>query len=141
MDGMMGAEDDGLTPEEREQIAVVTAEQEGRMRSLLEKQDEEMRKKKEKTQMAKEEMQKWDDKRKKELASRRKLNEEDEWSFNQRREELKSSANQWEKVIQHVEIKSQAYPGQAEVSRMRAAMLARKGDIARGTSGKQDTLI
>jgi hypothetical protein len=26
MDGMMGAEDDGLTPEEREQIAVVTAE-------------------------------------------------------------------------------------------------------------------
>jgi hypothetical protein len=110
------------------------------MRTLLEKQDQELRSKKEKQSIAKGEMQKWTDNRKKEIDSRRNLNKEEEWAYTERKNKLKESPNPWEKVLQHVEMKAGSYPGKCEVGRMRSAMLARKTDLAK-TGEKKDSLV
>jgi hypothetical protein len=44
---------------------------------------------------------------------------------------MKASTNQWERVISNVEINSSQYVGQADVTRMRQAMVARKNDITK----------
>jgi hypothetical protein len=104
------------------------------MRALLERQDDEIRKKKEKLASAKEEMVKWDVQRKKEIETRRKQNKEEEWLDSEKKEKLKSNPNAWEKVLHHVEVKENLYTGQANVNRMRSAMISRKHDIAKKNS-------
>jgi len=49
----------------------------------------------------------------------------------QLREEHKKSKNPWEKIIDNCEMSNSKYSGSADVSRLRASMLARKGDIKR----------
>ena len=49
----------------------------------------------------------------------------------QLREEHKASKNPWEKIIDNCEMSKTKYSGNADVTRLRQAMLARKGDIGR----------
>lgn len=54
----------------------------------------------------------------------------------------RNGPNPWERVIANCEMNSSAYVGEADVSRMRQAMIARKADItkagglAKGTGSK-----
>ncbi len=45
--------------------------------------------------------------------------------------ESRQTKNPWERVIANVEVNSSQYVGQKDVSRMKQAMLARKGDITK----------
>lgn len=46
----------------------------------------------------------------------------------------RNGPNPWERVISNCEMNSSQYVGGADVSRMRQAMLARKGDITKGNA-------
>lgn len=55
---------------------------------------------------------------------------------------LKETTNPWERVASNVELNSSLYVGQADVGRMRQAMIARKADITKAAaSGKKPNLI
>ena len=57
---------------------------------------------------------------------------------------LKGTTNQWDRVISNVEINSSQYVGQADVTRMRQAMIARKNDITKSSgnaNGKKQQII
>ena len=67
-----------------------------------------------------------------EIDSKSKQNKEEEWAYLQTREEHKKSKNPWEKIVDNVEINPNKYLGDRDVSRMRQAMQARKGDLKDG---------
>jgi hypothetical protein len=52
---------------------------------------------------------------------------------------MRESLNPWERVLANVEINASNYVGGAEVTRMRQAMIARKGDITKSGSMKKPT--
>jgi hypothetical protein len=55
---------------------------------------------------------------------------------------LKETTNPWERVASNVELNSSQYVGQADVARMRQAMIARKADITKASAnGKKPNLI
>lgn len=49
---------------------------------------------------------------------------------------LKDTTNPWERIVSNVEINATNYVGGADVTRMRQAMLARKGDLTKGGAKK-----
>ena len=53
---------------------------------------------------------------------------------------MKNTNNQWERIISNVEINGANYVGGCDVSRMRQAMIARKGDITKGGITLKKTL-
>jgi hypothetical protein len=54
------------------------------------------------------------------------------------RKRLKLTTNPWERVAFNVELNSSQYVGQADVTRMRQALIARKNDLTK--SNKKPTL-
>jgi Clathrin light chain len=64
------------------------------------------------------------------------LNKQEEQDQKGEKKRLKDTTNPWERVVSMVEINSTQYVGQADVNRMRQAMVARKTDITKGTSKK-----
>lgn len=73
--------------------------------------------------------------RKKQQEQRRRLNKEMEIEAAKEKKRLKETSNPWERIVSQVEINASQYVGPAEVSRMRQAMLARKSDITKSSSG------
>ncbi len=54
---------------------------------------------------------------------------------------LKETTNPWERVVSNVELNAGQYVGQADVARMRQAMIARKADITKAGGAKKANLI
>lgn len=50
---------------------------------------------------------------------------------------LKATTNPWERIVSNVEINQANYIGSCEVTRMRQAMIARKGDLTQSSAGKK----
>lgn len=121
-----------LSEEEELRVQQIEAEQQDRLRSLKGREEEEYRKKKEGQQKARDELDDWYKKKNLERQAKSKQNKEEEWALLQIREEHKKSKNPWEKIVDNVEINPNKYLGQKDVSRMRQAMLARKGDLKDG---------
>lgn len=121
-----------LSEEEELRVQQIESEQQERLRSLKGKEEEEYTKKKEKQQEGRDELNDWYSKKNKERQAKSKQNKEEEWALLQIREEHKKSKNPWEKIVDNVEINANKYLGQKDVSRMRQAMLARKGDLKDG---------
>jgi len=48
---------------------------------------------------------------------------------------LKQTSNNWDRIVSNVEITAANYVGSADVSRMRQAMVARKNDITKSSTG------
>lgn len=118
-----------LSPEEEERVAQIESEQQERLRGLKQKEEDEYRKKKEKKQEAKNELEDWYSNKQNERQGKSKQNKEEEWAYLKTRDEHKKSKNPWEKIVDNVEINPNKYLGLKDVSRMRQAMLARKGDL------------
>lgn len=118
-----------LTEEEEHRVAEIEAEQQERLRSLRGKEEEEVLNKKKKKQEAKDELEEWYTNKTNEREGKSKQNKEEEWAYLKTREEHKDSKNPWEKIVDNVEINPNKYLGAKDVSRMRQAMLARKGDL------------
>jgi len=57
--------------------------------------------------------------------------------FHEKREEQRSGNNPWERVIDNCEMTATSYVGQADVTRMRQAMIARKADITKAGGMKK----
>ena len=121
-----------LSEEEELRVQQIEAEQQERLRGLKSKQEDEYKNKKDKQQHGREELDQWYKKKNQERQAKSKQNKEEEWSLLQIREEHKKSKNPWEKIVDNVEINPNKYLGQKDVSRMRQAMLARKGDLKTG---------
>jgi Clathrin light chain len=88
---------------------------------------------------------KWQGERSKQVELRKKTNKDQEESYHQQVKEQRNGPNPWERVISNCEMNSSQYVGGADVSRMRQAMLARKGDITKGNAkgasfGKQSLI-
>ncbi len=62
-----------------------------------------------------------------------------EEEFHEEKKRLKTTTNQWERVISNVEINSSQYVGGADVTRMRQAMIARKSDITKNGGSMKNT--
>lgn len=118
-----------LSEEEEARVAQIETEQQERVRSLQHKAEEEFQLKKEKKKEAKDELNGWYSTKQKERQGKSKQNKEEEWALLQTREEHKKSKNPWEKIVDNVEINPNKYLGSKDVTRMRQAMLARKGDL------------
>ena len=121
-----------LSEEEEQRIQQIEAEQQQRQRSLQLKEEEEYKNKKDRQSDARNELDNWYEQKNNERQSKRKQNKEEEWAYLQTREEHKKSKNPWEKIIDNVEINPNKYLGNKDVTRMRQAMLARKGDLKEG---------
>ena len=102
-----------------------------RMRLLGEKQAIEMKLKKDWKQIGQNALNDWYDKRSTQIEQKRKVNKESEWAFLQLREEHKHSKNPWEKIIDNCEMNKSKYSGTKDVTWLRQAMIARKGDLGR----------
>ena len=123
--------DDGLDDEERERLRLVEEEQAVRVRELGEKQSIETGEKDERRSAATTALNEYYQKRDTQTEQKKSENKEQEWAFLQLREEHKKSKNPWEKIIDNCEMNKTKYSGSSDVTRLRQAMLARKGDIKR----------
>lgn len=123
-----------LSEEEELRIQQIEEEQMLRQRNLQQKEEEEYKEKKAKQTAAREELDNWYQQKNTERQARSKQNKEEEWAYLQTRDEHKKSKNPWEKIVDNVEINPNKYLGSKDVTRMRQAMLARKGDLKEGRS-------
>lgn len=121
-----------LSEEEELRIQQIEQEQMDRQRALQHKEEEEYKDKKAKQAAARQELDDWYQQKNTERQARSKQNKEEEWAYLQTREEHKKSKNPWEKIVDNVEINPTKYLGKKDVTRMRQAMLARKGDLKEG---------
>lgn len=114
-----------------EMVLIQAAEQamQQRLRALRLKEDDENAKKTQKRKEAKAELEVFYNAKQREIASKRKQNKDEEWAFLNSREEHKKSKNQWEHIIDNVEIDPRKYIGNRDITRMRQAMIARKNDL------------
>lgn len=121
-----------LSPEEEIRVQQIEQEQAERLRSLQMKEEEEYKEKKNKQMEARTELDNWYSQKNTEREAKSRQNKEEEWAYLQTRDEHKKSKNPWEKIVDNVEINPNKYLGNKDVSRMRQAMLARKGDLKDG---------
>ena len=118
-----------LNEEEKSRLAEIELEQQERMRGLQRKEEDEMAEKRAWQQKAREDLEDWYADRERDRVAKSKQNKEEEWAYLRTRDEHKNSKNPWEKIIDNVEINPTKYLGAKDVTRMRQAMLARKGDL------------
>lgn len=121
-----------LSEEEELRIQQIEEEQSNRLRTLQLKEEEEYKLKKDKQTEARAELDNWYAQKNTEREAKSKQNKEEEWAYLQTRDEHKKSKNPWEKIVDNVEINPNKYLGKKDVTRMRQAMLARKGDLKEG---------
>ena len=79
-----------------------------------------------------EDLDKWNDQRKKEREETHRQNMEQEKLYHEQVKAQRGGANPWERVISNCDMNSSSYPGGADVTRMRQAMINRKSDITKG---------
>ncbi len=87
----------------------------------------------------KDQLSQWAAERGRQLEQRKAMNKQMEKDEAQEKKRLKETTNPWERIVSNVEINSSNYVGGGDVTRMRQAMLARKGDLTKGGS-KQSML-
>ena len=136
-------EEEFLDDEERQRVLQTEIERQQRAQNQYLGQEEEIKLKQQRKQKGREEVQKWMEERNKQTELRKQLNKQSEQDQTDEKKRLKTTTNQWERVIANVEINSSQYVGGADVSRMRQAMIARKSDITKGgqsASGMKNAL-
>lgn len=137
---LYGAQDgDDLDDEERERVARAENDRQERMRQAYLKEQEETELKNQKKAQAREQLSKWQEERKKQVANQVKNNKDNQAAYYEEQKRLKETTNQWERIISNVELNASNYVGDADVGRMRQAMIARKGDITK-TGQQKKTL-
>ena len=99
-----------------------------RLRQVREKEEDELRLKRERQADAQRQLNEWYAQRNTEIETKRKQNKDEEWAYLRTREEHKKSKNQWEHIIDNVELDPRKHESQTDISRMRQAMLTRKRD-------------
>ena len=85
----------------------------------------------------KEDLEKWNQSRKKETELRRSQNADQEKIYHEQVQIQRNGPNPWERVVANCDMNSASYVGGADVTRMRAAMLARKGDMTKQGGAKK----
>ena len=63
------------------------------------------------------------------------MNSESEVAYHLNLKALRGGPNPWERVVDNCEMNGAQYVGGCDVTRMRQAMIARKGDLTKGTKG------
>ncbi len=136
-------QEDFIDDEERQRVLQVEIDKQERAQNLYLKQEDELKLKQQRKTTGREEMTKWLAERSKQNELRKQLNKQTEVEAAQEKLRLKTTTNQWERVISNVEINQSQYVGGADVTRMRQAMIARKSDITKGgqsSSGMKNAL-
>ena len=82
----------------------------------------------------------WQNDRKKQIEQKKVMNKQEEGDYFNEKKRLKETTNPWERVVSNVEINAPGYIGEADVSRMRQAMVARKSDITKAGGSKKNIL-
>lgn len=103
---------------------------------LYQKQETENFLKQKRRANGKEQLQQWTNERNNQLKQRKTTNKQMEKDEAAEKKRLKDTTNPWERIVSNVEINASNYVGGADVTRMRQAMLARKGDLTKGGAKK-----
>ena len=98
---------------------------------MYEKLQQEDREKQERKLAGQAALQQWKEQRERETGTRVKLNQDEADDYKSSVQRAKEAGNPWERVIDNCEMNASQYVGTKDVSRMRAAMIARKADITK----------
>lgn len=79
--------------------------------------------------------------RQRQQTSRRTQNKVDEEEGILEKKRIKETSNPWERVAANVELNAGQYVGQADVSRMRQALISRKNDITKANGKKNGSMF
>lgn len=90
--------------EERALIEAARRDQEMRLRAIREKEEQEVKDKRDRKAQAQKELNEWYQKKRYKIENKRRQNEEEELNFIRTREQHKKSKNPWEKILDNVEI-------------------------------------
>ncbi len=112
-------------------------DQQERKRNAFLKSEDENQKKQDKKIQGRQALTLWETERKKQIAQRKTTNKQQEEDYNNENKRLKTTTNPWERIVSQVEINQAGYVGQCDVSRIRQAMIARKGDLTQGGQSKK----
>ena len=138
-----GEGEDFIDDEERQRVLQVEIDKQERAQSQYLKQEDEQRQKQQRKQTGRDQLSNWLAEKSKQSELRKQLNKQNEIEAAEEKKRLKTTTNQWERVISNVEINQSQYVGGADVTRMRQAMIARKNDITKGgqsASGMKNAL-
>lgn len=102
-----------------------------RKRQLFDKQNSEGRDKQERKVKAEQELAKLKAERDGQITGRRETNKSHEQQFYALREEQRQGGNPWERVNENCDFSTSSSAAGKDMSRMRAVMLSRKGDITK----------
>lgn len=116
--------------EEEKRIQARRAEEDERRAKLIKLMNDEIKVKQEYRDKAREFLENQASLRAKNLSTRMEFNRGNETEFLQNRQAVKEGKkNPWEKVVENIEVKESEYKGTKDISRMRAVILTRKGDM------------
>lgn len=125
------AVDNDLTEEEQELMRLAEEANQERKRQLFDKQNTEGRDKQERKVKAEQELAKLKAERDGQITGRRETNQQHEQQFYALREEQRKGGNPWERVNENCDFSTSSSAAGKDMSRMRAVMLSRKGDITK----------
>ena len=127
-------EDEYLDDEEKERVETVIVQNEERKHQLFDKMQAEEDMKRQCKIKGKEALDKWNEQRNREIDQTRNTNIEKEKLYHENVDTQRKGPNPWERVVSNCDMNSASYVGGADVTRMRQAMIARKGDITKSNS-------
>lgn len=125
-----------MDEEEKERVIKAEQDREARNHRIYEKEQEETLLKQKRRATGRETLVAWQSDRRKQIEQRKVLNKTMEEEGIKEKKRLKETTNPWERVVSNVELNSSQYVGQADVGRMRQAMIARKADITKAGAKK-----
>lgn len=125
------------TEEEQQLLRQVEEQNEERKRMLYEKMQKESEMKRERKAQAQIKLQEWKSERDQMAAGKKQTNEAEAAIKQAELDQAKSGKNPWVRIVDNCEMNASQYVGGKDVSRMRAAMLARKDDITKAGGMKK----
>lgn len=124
-----------MDEEERQRVCESEFNREQRAKALYQKQEEEQRLKQQRRANGKQQLTQWAADKKKQQELKMQMNKQAEVDEANEKLRLKQTSNNWDRIVSNVEITAANYVGSADVSRMRQAMVARKNDITKSSTG------
>ena len=104
------------------------------MQKLFERQQAEQQEKNARRLAATEKLKEWHADKTRQTEQRKKNNQMMEQNKIAAEQEERSGKNQWDRICNNIDINAQMSPGGRDLSRMKAAMLARRADMANGAA-------
>ena len=135
MQALQSSADEDYSAEELELMRRAEEHRQKIMQDLYQKQQEEVMQKNAKRAAALQALAEFKETRQKQMQLTRQNNIQIEQGRNTAVEDERNSLNKWDRVCKNVDLTSKMGPGGTDLSRMKAAMCARRADFAGGAAG------